>query len=296
MFEQIIIGALAFVAVTCIGGAVVVSARWRHRPLKQRLGLPGEPTAETTPLAQAVGRVGQAVSPKPSLSLQEQLMRAGFDSPGAAAIYIGAKALLLVVGLLAALLLAMILPLAPMLKGFVVLGVGGLMSFIPNAVLYVRRQDRSREVANHLPDAVDLLEVCVSSGIGLDMAWMLVTQEIRRVSTVLANEMALTTLEINLGAPRLEALRHMAQRTGAGELSSLVAVLVQSDRFGTSIADALRTFASSMRDMRSSKAEEAAEKMAVKLLFPMILFIFPVVLIVVAGPAAMILYRYIFSK
>ena len=137
----------------------------------------------------------------------------------------------------------------------------------------------------HLPHAIDLLEICVSSGMGLEMAWNAVGDEVRRVSTILADEMALANLEMHLGADRASAMRHMAERTGAEEISSLVATLVQSERFGTKVADALRVFAESMRIERSQRAEEAAEKMAVKLLFPLILFIFPSMLIVCAGSA-----------
>src|SRR5581483_2241142 len=105
------------------------------------------------------------------------------------------------------------------------------------------------------------------------------------VSPVLADEMALTNLEIHLGAARADAMRAMASRTGAEELSSLVAILVQSERFGTSIIEALRIFAMSMRENRSMHSQEEAEKMAVKLIFPMVLFIFPAMLMVLAGPA-----------
>jgi tight adherence protein C len=103
---------------------------------------------------------------------------------------------------------------------------------------------------------------------------------------VLADEMALTNLEIQLNAPRPAAMRHMADRTGAPELLSLVAVLIQSERFGTSVADALRMFATSLREERSQRAEESAEKMSVKLIVPMVLFIFPVAFIVMVGPVA----------
>jgi tight adherence protein C len=126
---------------------------------------------------------------------------------------------------------------------------------------------------------------------GMDMAWNSVSDEVRAVSPTLADEMALTNLEIHLGAPRVVAMRNMARRTGADELSSLVAVLVQSERFGTSVVDALRTYANAMRETRSMRSQEAAEKMAVKLLFPMILFIFPSVILVMIGPAGMTLYK-----
>jgi tight adherence protein C len=170
----------------------------------------------------------------------------------------------------------------------------GFLFFVPNLVLAHRRSKRRTEVRRHLPDAIDLLEICASAGMGLDMAWNSVADEVRSVSGTLADEMALTNLEIHLGAARAVAMRNMARRTGADELSSLVAVLVQSERFGTSVVEALRTYANAMRETRSMRSQEAAEKMAVKLLFPMILFIFPSVVLVMVGPAAMTLYK-IFS-
>ncbi|MCZ6652537.1 MAG: type II secretion system F family protein, partial [Planctomycetota bacterium] len=117
-------------------------------------------------------------------------------------------------------------------------------------------------------------------------AWNAVSDEIRAVCDILADEMALTNLEVHLGAPRAAAMRHMADRTGAEDLTALVSTIVQSERFGTSIGDALKAAATSMREVRSQRAEESAEKMPVKLLFPLVLFLFPAVLIVIAGPAA----------
>jgi len=169
--------------------------------------------------------------------------------------------------------------------------VGAMLFFIPNMHVSIRREGRRGIIRRHLPDAIDLLEICASAGMGLDMALNSVTEEVRSVSNILADEMALTNLEIHLGASRAVAMRHMAQRTGADELSSLVAVLVQSERFGTSISDALRTYATSLRETRSQRAQESAEKMAVKLIFPMVLFIFPAVVMVMAGPGFMMLYK-----
>jgi len=126
--------------------------------------------------------------------------------------------------------------------------------------------------------------------------WNAVTAEMHTVSSILADEMALTNLEMHLGAPRALAMRHLADRTKADELASLVAVMVQSERFGTSMSDAMRTFASSMREQRSHKAQEEAETMAVKLIFPMIIFLFPAVVLVTAGPAGISLVHAIQSS
>jgi tight adherence protein C len=120
---------------------------------------------------------------------------------------------------------------------------------------------------------------------GLDMAWNAVCDEFRGVSQILADEMALSNLEMHLGAPRADAMRNMAKRTGVEDISSLVATLVQSERFGTSVSQALRTYADAMRQERSARAEEAAEKLAIKLLFPMVMFIFPCMFVVILGPA-----------
>jgi tight adherence protein C len=173
-------------------------------------------------------------------------------------------------------------------SGLFLTAFGGLVFFlIPNLYVAMRRDARRKEVQRRLPDAVDLLEICVSSGMGLDMAWKAVAEEVRRVSTIFADEMELTRLEINLGVPRATAMRHLADRTGSQDISSLVALIIQAERFGASIVDALRTFASTMREVQSKRAEESAEKMSVKLLFPMVLFIFPTLLIVMVGPAVM---------
>jgi tight adherence protein C len=158
-------------------------------------------------------------------------------------------------------------------------------ALLPNVLVTIRKKRRTADVRSHLPDAIDLLEICVSSGMGLDTAWNAVCDEFRGVSTVLADEMALSNLEMHLGAPRADAMRNMARRTGVEDIGSMVATLVQSEKFGTSVSQALRTYADAMRTERSQRAEEAAEKLAVLLLFPMVMFIFPCMFIVILGPA-----------
>ncbi len=166
------------------------------------------------------------------------------------------------------------------------ISLGGLIPFfVPNFAVLIRERKRREEIRQHLPDAIDLLEICVSAGIGLDMAWNLVADEIRHVSSVLGSAMDLSNFEMHLGASRTEAMRNMATRTGAEQLTSLAAILVQSERFGTSVADTLREFATWMREERHLTAEERAEKMPVKMLFPMALFIFPAIMVIAIGPA-----------
>lgn len=294
--SELIMAFLTFVAIFAIGAAFLVARASRRKLVEARLRslaeepespleLPGSKKKESLGI---FARLAQAFSPgKPSDTLKAQLARAGFHDNAAAAIYLGAKTIFLIIGGVGVALATLPFELNAPVRIVLPVCAGALFSFIPNVVVNIQREKRRLAIQSHLPDAVDLLEICVSAGMGLDMAWNSVAEEARRVSGTLADEMALTNLEMHLGASRTVAMRHMVERTGADELGSLVAVLVQSERFGTSVADALRSFAGSMREARSFRAEESAEKMAVKLLFPMVLFIFPVVLIVVAGPAGM---------
>ena len=293
---ELSIGILAGVAATALGGAGLLARNTAREASRARERASGRVDLEATdsrPRAlETAYRVGQAVSKgRPSAGLRERLARAGYHSRSAGVIFLGTKVLLLVLGLLGFGLISLSWEFSMALRMAVLTIGAGSLFMVPDLVVAVRRDRRAAEIQRHLPDAIDLLEICVSSGMGLDMSWQAVSGEIRKVSPVLADEMELTHLEISLGAPRAQALRHMADRTGADELSSLVAVLIQSERFGASIVEALRTFAGGMRESQSKKAEESAEKMAVKMLFPMVLFIFPTLLIVMVGPAVLEIIR-----
>ncbi|MCH8153023.1 MAG: type II secretion system F family protein [Planctomycetes bacterium] len=293
---ELLVPILIFVAVVAVGSAVTAAVIGRSKAIQMRLHLNDsasavEPSASGNGLARMLGRLAAAFSFGSTSRLKEELANAGYYGDAAAQTYIGLKLLLLLLGLAATGLALIPLELALLIKINIAVFVAVALFFVPNLVARARRNKRRSEAREFLPDAVDLLEVSVSAGMGLDMAWNSVSDEVRRVSPVLADEMALTNLEIQLGASRTDAMRHMAERTGADKLSSLVVLLVQAERFGTSVAEALRLFANTMRNTRSERAEEAAEKMAVKLLFPLVLFIFPVMLIVMAGPAGITLVR-----
>lgn len=289
---------LIFLAVMGVGTAVILIAARRRRSMKPRLAadesamIAETPEDRTSGMGRLVAGVGNATSlGRVSARLQQQLTRAGYYKDNAATTYLGAKIVLLCVGVVGGVAIVINLDLAVWSKAYIVCTVAAVLFFAPNFILRMRRSKRELSVRSQLPNSVDLLEVCVSAGMGLDQAWSAVSEEIRQVSPTLADEMALANLEVRLGAMRTEAMRNMAKRTGAQELNAMVALLVQSDRFGTSIADALRTFATSMRETRSMNAEERAERMAVKLLIPLVLFIFPVMLVVMAGPAAITLVK-----
>jgi tight adherence protein C len=297
---QRLVPILVFVAVMAIGSCVLLIRGWRRRRLEARMF--GEAVAGAVAgvssgagyadssgarFVNTVEQIGRAVSSgKPvEKGLREWLAQAGYYEDSAPTIYVGAQ---LVLGLLALMIggaVAFSLSLTLMIRVCIVVAVLAGFALLPNLIVTLRRRRRTAEVRRVLPDAIDLLEICVSSGMGLDMAWNAVCDEFRGVSTVLADEMALSNLEMHLGAPRADAMRNMAKRTGVDDISSLVATLVQSERFGTSVSQALRTYADAMRTERSQRAEEAAEKLAIKLLFPMVIFIFPCMFVVILGPA-----------
>lgn len=293
---EMLVALLCFVSVIFIGSAVLFFREQHRSVLRRRLVLAGhapagEP-ARKSRLMRLLERVGNFVSHgHASTNLWEQLIRAGYLGRNAPAVYTGIKILLFLGGFVGAAILLMPTD-RTMIQKLWLISVGGIIPFfVPNLIVLTKEKKRREEIRHYLPDVVDLLEICVSSGIGLDMAWNMVAGEVHHVSPVLATAMDLSNFEIHLGATRTDAMRNMAMRTGADQLSSLAAILVQSERFGTSVALALREFASSMRDERRMMAEEGAEKMAVKLIIPMVLFIFPAVIMVTVGPAVVKIAR-----
>ena len=291
---QVLVAVLSFASVLFVGIAVLSLREQRRRIMRRRM-VSGNLTCDpvrSPPFLRFLEQVGNYISHgHASTSLWEQLVRAGYMSRTAPAVYTGVKMLLFAAGLVIAALVVAPGQQSPTQKISLISFGAAVPFFLPNLVVLYHVRKRRDEIRQYLPDAVDLLEICVSSGIGLDMAWNLVSEEIHHVSDVLGTAMDLSNFEIHLGASRAEAMRSMAARTGADQLSSLAAILVQSERFGTSVAVALKEFAGSMREERRMTAEENAEKMAVKLIVPMVLCIFPAVIIVTIGPAAINIVR-----
>ncbi len=295
---MLLIPFLTFLSIMAIGASIIISRRQKKIAVEIRLqdnrwvGVPEKEKPQKSNFLNFIAQMGNLVSHGHSKkSLNEQLLRAGYLSSAAPAIYTGIKIMLFIIGLVGTAVLIMPLKMAPGAAITLVFLGASVLFFLPNFIVIIQLKKHHDEIRQHLPEAVDLLEICVSSGIGLDMAWNIVSDEILNVSPILASAMSLTSFEINLGASRTEAMRHMSERTGVVELSSLAAILTQTERFGTSIAETLRVFADSMREERTFTAEEHAEKMAVKLIFPMVLFIFPAVLVTIAGPAVITIYQ-----
>lgn len=162
----------------------------------------------------------------------------------------------------------------------------GIGFYLPSIVLWWLRRKRQEQIFLSLPDALDLLVVCVESGLGLDAAMRKVCDEMSEHAKVICEEFSLANFQLQMGRPRREVLHDLGVRTGVDDVRSLAAILIQADRFGSSIAQALRVQSDSMRTRRKQIAEEKAAKTAVQLLFPLILFIFPGIFVVLVGPAA----------
>ena len=254
------------------------SARWRERlasvihPLA-KLSLPTE------------GWEGSAV--------RIAFINAGWRQPSAPTIFFGIKTVLALSFPLIALTLSG--------EGLLASGVSRILLvlvsasavgyYLPNLFLRYKIANRQREIFESFPDSLDLLIICVESGLGIDQAIGKVAVEIDIKSKVLAQELQLVLMELRSGFSRETALRHLALRTGLEEIDLLVAMMIQADRFGTSMGDSLRVHADNLRTKRRQRAEEAAAKIAVKLLMPLIFMIFPTLMLVLVGPAMIQIYR-----
>jgi len=292
---EILIPIAVFFAVAMAGAIALVLMRGNKKVLDTRLeqirtnaATPTEVDEKPGALAEMLGKIGGLdFLGGPSDKLKQTLARAGYNQRGAAELFFGVKVLVLLVGFFGGLIAALQLGMSMGMGAMIVVAGAFLASMIPNFFLGRKVKKRTDDIRGALPNAIDLLEVCVTAGMGIDQSWNSSAEEMGEASQALADEMQLVNLEMLLGARRSEALKNMADRSGADDLASLASIISQADKFGTSMADALRTFAETMRETRSVKAEEAAEKMAIKLLLPMVIFIFPVVLIISAGPAAL---------
>jgi len=232
---------------------------------------------------------------KDSSAVRQFLTQAGYPDPSAVSVYWAAR-VTLAGGLPAAgiVLLPMLGASAPQvmlgLFWFMALGWVG-----PTFYVRGRLKARQKQVQLALPDMLDMLVCCVEAGLGLNQALVRVADEIDHVSPIMSEQLAIINLEMRAGTPRDEALKNFAERTGLVDIRSLVSMLIQTDRFGTSVANALRVHSETMRTKRRQRAEEAAAKTTIKLVFPLVLFVFPAMFVVVLGPSALAIFR-TFSK
>lgn len=226
-------------------------------------------------------------------TLRVRFMNAGYRGAAAPAIYFAAKTILtFALPLVFLSYLGVIDPgMSRTTTMVLVLLCAAIGYYIPSVILSMLVRRRQRELFENFPDALDLMTVCVEAGLSLDAVIARTGDEMRINSESLADELHLVMLELRAGASREQALRNLALRTGVEEIDSLCVMLIQSDRFGTSIADSLRVHSDSLRSKRRLRAEEAAAKIPTKMLFPMIFFIFPSLLLVLLGPAFITIHK-----
>jgi tight adherence protein C len=286
------IGAL-FVMVAVITGAITSMVLERSAPERRRLNemldgaavsagtIVGPASLSNAPTAGAV-RAARYIpkSPKDMGRLRRRLGQAGYKGQYAPIIYSVAEIALPVIGFFA---VASWQGLSRGLVLAILAAMGGYL--IPGLWLSRRVEARKKQIRNGLPDALDLFIVCVESGSSLDQAILKASEELTIAYPALAEELKLIVTEVRAGKPRLEAFKNFADRTKVDDVRSLVAMMVQTDRFGTSIAQALRTHAETSRTKRRQAAEEKAGKLGVKLVFPLVFCLFPAFYVVTLGPA-----------
>jgi tight adherence protein C len=252
-----------------------------------------DPTGEPSTISRAAEYLACKLPPsaETASALQLKLLAAGYREQNSVAVFYGLKLMIMAGATLIMLFVELNSTAAPMMRLFgVVLGV--LVGFkLPDYILSKRIKTRKKKLRKALPDALDLIVVCAEAGLTIDRCFRNVSQQLGLVHPELCDEFSLFTAEISAGLRRKEALENLANRTQETELRKFVGVLTQADRFGTSMADALRTHADYLRVRRRQEAEENAAKLGVKLIFPIFFFIMPCMILVTIGPAAITIMR-----
>lgn len=304
MSTELIVAVVAvFGTVALLAGAVAAYVLGEMAPERRRLQRVGQAAAtsgvllENPSLTPEESLFAQKVlsvipkSPKEVTRLRKRFMRAGYHTLTPVALYsLGQVVFPIVLGGLAFTLLS-----AP---ASWILGAAGVLIgwLLPSFVLERLTAKRQKVIQNGLPDALDLMIVCLEAGSAIDQAILKVSDELGIAYPALAEEFRMIITETRAGKPRLEAFRNFASRTGVEDVRALVAMLVQTDRFGTSVSQALRTHAETSRTKRRQRAEERAAKIGVKLVFPLVFALFPAFFVVTLGPAVIKFMRVLFGQ
>jgi tight adherence protein C len=250
-----------------------------------------------------VEKVAKVTQPLTKLSIPEEgweksalrtrFMNAGWRNPVAPTLFFASKTVLALLGpaIVGILVAFSVITLAGGKLLFLLLLTATVGYYLPNMILERIAGRRKREIFETLPDALDLLTVCVEAGLSLERAFVKVAGEIHIKSVTLAHELQIVLMEMRAGFSKEKALRNFALRSGVDDVDTLVAMLIQSERFGTSVGDSLRVYSENLRNKRRVLAEECAAKIGLKLLFPLIFCIFPTLLMVLMGPAVIQLTR-----
>lgn len=272
-------GAAAY-APSSLLGARLRALGWQRAKPKERPAVRERIEQALDPLSKAI-----PLSPSEVSRARKWLIQAGYRDPRHITMYTGSR--------LAAALFGFLLVVVA--SGFssipLLISVTGFGFFLPRFVLKRLIQSRQQRIKIGLPDALDLTVICVEAGLALDQALMRVGQDLHHAHPELSEEFHLVNLEMKAGKPRAEALRNLVERTGVDDIRSLVGTLIQTDRFGTSVAQALRVHSDSLRTERRQRAEEQAAKTTIKMVIPLVLFVLPSIIFVTLGPAVIQLIR-----
>jgi len=287
----LILSALVFITVTMavLGAYLWMSPSRTQQRLQVVVGRPEEQSQWTETVLKMAGPLAKLSVPEGDWErspLRLRFLNAGIRHPDARLVYFAAKTLLpLVLAVLAYSVMRLLNESHSLTLMFVVLMCALVGCYLPNLFVALQVRSRQREIFESFPDAADLMLVCVEAGLGLDAGLTKVADEIKRKSQALAEELHLTNLEMRAGGTREQSLRNLALRTGVEEIATFATMLTQADKFGTSIGESLRVFSDDLRHKRQVRAEERAAKIPTKLLFPLVMFIFPSVIMVILGPA-----------
>jgi tight adherence protein C len=290
---MLLLALLVFLAVGLgVAGLYVWLVPTQAQQRLEQLAAPAASTAWTARAArwaEPLARLSIPTGAWQESPLRLQFLQAGISREDARLLYFGAKTLLPL--LLAGVVLAAVQGTGT-LELLLALALAALCgSYVPNVVLAIARRQRQREIFEHFPDATDLMLICMEAGLSMDAALARVEREIRLGSRALADELHLTQLELRAGVSREQALRHLALRTGVEEIATFALMFRQAERLGTSIGDSLRVYSDELRHKRMVRAEEAAARVPTKMLLPLVLCIFPSIILVVMGPAAITVIR-----
>jgi tight adherence protein C len=300
-----LIGAVAWLAVDWLGNG---RSRAEQRledfkdPLRKRrdeVAGPGKKKQDAMArmLEASAPALSKALQPKTEQAkskLKLKLSYAGFRSEAAPQIFLSIKFVMLIIGVVfcgGATVALMGISRSSLMR---VVMTAGSMFFFPDTVLWWLGRKRKEAIFLGLPDALDLMVVCVEAGLGLDQAMRKVAEEMKKSYRIISDEFNLCNLQLQMGRAKQQVLQELGARSGVDDLKSLASILIQADKFGSSIAQALRVQSDSMRTRRRQIAEEKAAKTAVKLIFPLVLFIFPGIFVVLVGPAAIVMVREMF--
>jgi tight adherence protein C len=271
-------GAAAY-APSSVLGSRLRSLSWQKTALQEKPALRERFEQALDPLSRAL-----PLSPSEVSRTRAWLIQAGLREGRHLSAYVASRVLLAFLGLVVVLAAGAS---SPML----LVGIPALGFFLPRFALKRMIAQRQRRITLGLPDALDLTVICVEAGLALDQAMMRVGEDLNHAHPELSEEFHLVNLEMRAGKPRAEALRNLSARTGVNDIRALVATLVQTDRFGTSVAQALRAHSDSLRTERRQRAEEQAAKTTIKMVIPLVIFILPSIILVSLGPAIIQLIR-----